>query len=347
MLRLFLVVYIWFEVKLEKELKNFILIFSFQVVFLVILGLMQWQKQSSVFDNYLFFGEQVYDSTTFNVARTTINGEQRIPAYATFRHPNIFGGYLSIFFIWALYFLTTQPYLTTNLVENNTVKKNWQHKFPINIKMGFIYLVLIMAFVGTITTFSQFAILAVLLGSIFYFVIKYFGKSGVFASLLVTFFVFISSFLLTHLTYLGDFGKSFLLNPSIYRRVNLEISAYQMIVQNPVWGVGLNNFTVNLSNYLPLSQVLTFNQPVHNTFLLIFAESGVFVLLAFFAILFLCFRSLLAQGFGFPVVLFINLLQIIILGSFDHYFYTIPQTQILFLLTVGLSLTYTYTNAKV
>ena len=52
-----------------------------------------------------------------------------------------------------------------------------------------------------------------------------------------------------------------------------------MIKDNFLFGVGLNNFTVFVDKYNYDSSDIRFSQPVHNIFLLIFSESGVFAFL--------------------------------------------------------------------
>ena len=123
-------------------------------------------------------------------------------------------------------------------------------------------------------------------------------------------------------------------------------SAYEMIQENIFFGVGLNNFTVVLPNFLPLSQILIFNQPVHNVFVLLFAEAGIFVFVLFIMLILFSIKTLLKQSYGVAAILFITILHFIILGSFDHYLLTIHQTQVMFWLTLGLSLAYTEIDEK-
>jgi O-antigen ligase len=98
-----------------------------------------------------------------------------------------------------------------------------------------------------------------------------------------------------------------------------------MIQKNPVFGIGVNNFFNNLT--VPKEQTdLSFVQPVHNIFLLVFSETGII-------------------GFCFFVYLFYKVLRkvfyrFIFLGFFDHYFLTIQQGQILLSIIFGTALSY-------
>ena len=124
---------------------------------------------------------------------------------------------------------------------------------------------------------------------------------------------------------------------SVTRRIELLGSAAAMVGNSPLTGVGLGQFTQALPSFGVPSGLSLFIQPVHNVFALIAAESGLFALLAFLALLFFAFRQTLRER---RWLLTISLLQIVFLGMFDHYFYTLPQGLLLFGLTLGLSFGY-------
>ena len=105
-------------------------------------------------------------------------------------------------------------------------------------------------------------------------------------------------------------------------RIELIQSAFKIIKENFWFGVGLNNFIPNLvkvSNTFLNSWEL---QPVHNIFLLVFSETGIFGLIAF-------------------ISLFINinlpLLAILLTGLNDHYWLTLQQNLLLFTYVVIIS----------
>ena len=292
---------------------------SLVVLLLGVLAISQWINQGAVFNNYLVFGEQPYDISTFNVARTNIFGLLKIPAYGTFRHPNTLAGFLAVSLFWM--------YSEMRLGKRNKL-------------MGLAF---IAGLVGIVLTFSQVAMAALFLSMVFFLAIKRLGKAGVLLSLFGTLAISLTALFLPTIT----LNQNLEGDPSFYRRSNLLKSAYQMAADNTPFGVGANNYTIALQDYLPLTQVLVFNQPVHNVFALILAESGIFALLAFLALLIFVGARLLGDSFGYSAVFFITLLQFFILGSFDHYLYTAHQTQILFWLTLGLALSYTDDDAQI
>ena len=114
-----------------------------------------------------------------------------------------------------------------------------------------------------------------------------------------------------------DFSQRF-----ITHRAELIQASFKTIKDNFWIGVGLNNFIPNLvkvSNTFVNSWEL---QPVHNIFLLIFSETGVFGLIAFLSIF---------------VNINLELLAILLTGLNDHYWLTLQQNLLLFTFVVVIS----------
>jgi hypothetical protein len=109
-----------------------------------------------------------------------------------------------------------------------------------------------------------------------------------------------------------------------------------MIENNFLFGVGFNNSTIFIDGYNYAGTDLRFSQPVHNIFLLLFSEGGVFSLIFFALLIRECARNFINSSY-FHIYL-ISFLQILLLGSFDHYFITIHQTLLLFWIVLGLGL---------
>ncbi len=318
-LRVFFVFFVISKISIKTEFSMITRVFAGSVIFLSFVAFLQWFLQSSVFSSYLFFGEQPYNMFSTNIALTNFFGELKIPPYSIFRHPNIFGGFLSVLLVWIFYRVFYE-------------------------KAGFFYK--LSFFVGTVALFltsSEVAMASLILGVLFVSLIRKFGKKGVLFSLSLTFLIFMLGLFLHFFPQLGIYSDY----PSIFRRANLQRSAYMMLDENALFGVGLNNFTVRVEDFLPATQVLRFIQPVHNIFVLVFSETGIFGLILFVSMLLYSLVNLLRQPFGIPAILFVSLLQFFILGSFDHYLFTVHQTQTLVWLTLGLSLTYTERDVEV
>lgn len=326
---------------IRANIINILKISLISIFLLSVLSLAQFYKQSSVFNNYLFFGEQPYSKAAAGIVKKTYPGGIpfggiKIPPYGTFRHPNIFGGYLSIFLIWFIAAVGLKQKLRLLL------GRKW---------IVFICLVLILGSAALFLTLSYLAWFSFAFGLLTLFIVNkkinliYFSICTVVLIMLLG--VFLPFF------YNMTKGFSFVnLNPSIYRRVYLIQTVYQSIRENFMYGVGFNSSSIVIGQAGFNLNGIRFIQPVHNVFLLILAESGIFAFVFFCSLLVLALlnfiqninkASLFPSNFissDWPdflqIIPGISLLQIIVLSSFDHYIITIQQTQLLFFLVIGL-----------
>lgn len=288
--------------------KKIVYFVSFSALFLCILGLFQWVGQGSVFDNYLIFGEQPYSASTKGIAIENVFGEGKVPVYGTFRHPNVFAGYLSLVLIWILWLLR---------------------------KSNILFLLILLILSTLFLTFSQIAWLATLVGLAYLVLFKKFNNR---INYLFIPFVLIILLLGLGLPYLQtELIESY---PSLYRRRNLGASSLKIIEEYKLFGTGPNTNTVLIEEHLPLTKDLRFVQPAHNIFVLIYAESGLFAL-TLFCLLFVLAIYKSHKNNQFIIA---SLCQILILGSFDHYLLTSNQGLLLLWLTLGLALTYNHVD---
>lgn len=304
-----LFIYTLLEINVEDNYFKILDVVSFSVFLLSLLGIAQFINQGSVFNNYLILGEQPYSAGVFGIAKENIFGRSIIPAYGLFRHPNAFGGYLSITLAWLFCFIKKRKFYLTTFV---------------------------LGLVSILFTFSYISWLALILAIVIHLVfsknptkiIKY-KKGAVFIVLII--FLFSLSIPL-----LNKFDLNIGGNKSITRRVDFTSASYRMIKDNFLFGVGLNNFTVFIDKYNYDSPDIRFSQSVHNIFLLVFSEAGVFGFILFVIFIGFSLRRLVNSSY-FHVFL-ISVLQIILLGSFDHYLFTMHQTLLLFWIVFGLGL---------
>lgn len=151
---------------------------------------------------------------------------------------------------------------------------------------------------------------------------------------LITSVMVLSPLILTRLFTLFNFDDL-----SLIRRQELVEGSFFMFLNQPFFGVGVNNFISYGASQL-ITGPTRFLQPVHNIFLLTLSETG---LLGFLGLILLA---------GFPVwqifkhklfdregkILLMVWVIIFSLGMFDHYFLTLPQGYRLLFLVWGLSL---------
>ena len=126
------------------------------------------------------------------------------------------------------------------------------------------------------------------------------------------------------------------LDPSFSSRYYLLSPTLKIVMDQPLLGVGLRQFIPNLATYLPASQISYATlQPVHHTFILIFAELGLLGVLIITKIFWAPLSRLVKDKKTRPYLL--NLFGIILLtGSLDHYWWTLPQNQLIIVLTLAL-----------
>lgn len=105
-------------------------------------------------------------------------------------------------------------------------------------------------------------------------------------------------------------------------RIELFKNSLNIIRHNPLFGMGLGNF-VRLSP-----------QPVHNVFLLAIAELGIPLFLIFCHLIILTFKHSLVLGHWSLVIV------IAITATMDHYWWTMPQMQLLFTLLLAFAVKY-------
>ena len=295
------------EIPVEDNFFKIVDLVSIPVFLISVLGIAQFINKGAVFNNYLIFGEQPYSAAVFGVPKEYLFGKVVVPSYGLFRHPNIFGGYLAITLVWLFSFLKR--------------KKSYLFVFFSGV-------------VALFFTFSYISWVVFAIGIIFH--LFYIGdpkniKQRKNITVCFVLIVFLISLSLPLLNFLRESD-----NLSVLRRINFTKASYRIIKDSFAFGVGLNNLTVFIDKYNFDSTDFRFLQPVHNVFLLIFTEAGVFAFLLFVGFVWTSLKRLLNSSY-FHVFL-ISVLQIILLSSFDHYTFTIHQTLLLFWIIFGLGL---------
>ncbi|MBN1162821.1 O-antigen ligase family protein [Patescibacteria group bacterium] len=315
--------YVRYEVSTKKFIKNIVCVSFVSIFLLSVLGVMQLIKQGSVFNNYLYFGEQPYNKQTRGITSEYFFGSEFIPPYGLFRHPNTFSGYLTIFIVWFLMFLVLE-------VEFSNKKSKLIFKLSLykNKYTGLYYLVLLLALVNLLITLSIVSYVCFILSLFLLFMSK--GKKfvGLVYLLIVVTLIFSLS--------LPVFRKSALLSKysSFYRRADLLVSNYRIIKDNALFGLGYGTSTSVIEDNKVIYTSVRFIQPVHNIFVLILSEAGVFSAGLFLCLIYLTLKACLRNNTLFLVPLF----TLVFIGCFDHYLITMHQTHLLFWITLGLSL---------
>lgn len=320
----FVFLYVFLELNTLRDFDLWLKLSALSVSFVSILGIVQFFVQGSVFSNYLVFGEQPYDASTRGILIETVFGRPLIGSYGLFRHPNAFAGFLCINLLMMLFALILK-------------------------KKRFLVVPILLGVLALIVTFSYITYVVLVLGAAAFIFIVFWQRAHIYSSvsgalnfwqklfksvrirkLIVTFvFLLLSYYALSF--YLLD--KTPL--TSVSRRGELLKASLVMFEDNFLFGVGLNNFTSHIDSYVSLFQGVRFTQPVHNIYVLLLTETGIFSLIFFVALLLYAVKKqTLSRVLS---AAFVPLLCVFVLGSFDHYFLTMHQTQLLFWLTLGLA----------
>ena len=286
------------------ELDKVIKALSAAVLFQSLLAIGQWLRQGSLF-GYWFFGEQPYNAASAGIDKIIwFDGSLKIPPLGTFPHPNVLAGFLVISLTLILYQLLKGPFLRSK------AGPYWITFYLSSTFLGLITLFL---------TFSLSAWLAFLLITVPSLLLLIYPKIKA---------LMISSGLILIVLSLS-LRFSFLAPESSFsRRSQLNKISWQMFLNHPLSGIGLNNFTVSMEKYGYVTATTRFLQPVHNIYLLILSETGLIGLAGFIYLLYKG-RTLFTDKVR-PCHL--ALLILFFLGLFDHWPFTLQQGLLLFLL---------------
>ncbi|MBN1778867.1 MAG: O-antigen ligase family protein [Candidatus Buchananbacteria bacterium] len=126
---------------------------------------------------------------------------------------------------------------------------------------------------------------------------------------------------------------------SIDLRLLYTRQALALIEQNPWQGVGLGNYTLGVFYNLDRQLPGYYYQPVHNLYLLVFAELGIFGILIFAALI------ILLLYFGLKkinrldwLICWLSLLAVLVISLFDHYFWSLEFGVMIFWLVIGMNI---------
>ncbi|MBI2031592.1 MAG: O-antigen ligase family protein [Candidatus Levybacteria bacterium] len=292
----------------KKRFKKILIIFSITLIFESLIAVFQFINQGSLGGLLYFLGERSFNGQTPGIANASLNGNLVLRPYATFSHPNVLSGFLLISMILILY----------NLITKN--------KFLLRM---FAFSLI----VGSISLFLSMSRVAILLWLVIVttFIFRTIGQKNKYGTLylLIVLAIFFGIFFTPLGSRFLDLSFS---DPVIKTRLDLIKNSVFLIIQNPIFGVGINNSISELS-LISMRDNIFYFQPVHNIFLLIALQVGLSGLLFFLWFIIRTYRNL---RFTIYDLRFTILSCILILGFFDHYFLTLQQGQLLFSFALGL-----------
>lgn len=290
-------------IRVLKETKEVVRFFILSLLGASILGFAQYLHSGSLGGIFYWLGERTFSLSTPAVAKFVICLEnfsclEYLRPYATFPHPNVFGGALAL----GILLLITLPTLYTR----------WQ-----KTTLGIIFCIVLLL-TGSRTAIAS---LVVILISVF------FNKKPS----LKAFFLSLGALLLFFVAL--PFQTSLLQEESLMVRQQLISSAIAIIKTKPIFGVGLGNFLTALPSSLQ-SREIYFLQPVHNIYVLFVTETGSIGVLLM-GIFVVTFRQKIWTVFTSPY--FSPTALLLLIGILDHYPLTLHQGQLLLFFSVFLT----------
>lgn len=298
---------------------KFINFFLYLSTFQAILTIFQFFFQRPL--GMFRLGEQILSSTTPGFAKIIVSGETLVRGYGTFPHPNVLGAFFVISIL-----LSTWKLLTIH--KNSSV---------------YIYsVILFINITGLFATFSRSAFYTSILGLLVLFTVSAYKKFKN-SSINRTLIVILTSFAMCFVLF-----KPFLLSrasindQAVHERKEYNHIGMNMLKNNLLVGVGVGNSVLHMQQYSQSLLQPWQKQPIHNYFLLSAVELGIPGALFLVAIFFQHFKYVFAKAIKAKKLLTIYplltaiLISFFLLMLFDHYFYTLNQTQLLLWGTLGI-----------
>lgn len=285
-----------------------------------LLGVYQFLCQSSLVSKYL--GLAPHDANVAGTAVIEAASGRWLRAYGGMDHPNIFGGVLAIALIIVAYLLAKKKMIRT-LSEA--------------VESILLFIFYFVALFALFFTFSRTAWLAYILGFFSLLVVFIVKKDrwilGRFIALIFfsAVMVFIVAFPYKDLLAVRVEAGTRLEQKSLDERIEYLNEAKGLIKENGLIGVGIGNYTLALERQDTVKKNSWDYQPVHNVFLLLWAEGGILSLIFFCVFLFLLFIKNRREDFSAAV-----LLALIVLMLFDHWLFSLPFGVIFLFLALGL-----------
>lgn len=258
------------------------LLYSFLsgVLIQAILGISQFLNQRAVACKYL--GLASHEPSVLGTSVVEASSGRWLRAYGGFDHPNIFGGVLALALIMAAYLLVKKKVIRSASEMSESI---------------FLFIFYFIALLALFFSFSRAAWLALIIGFVYLLIALILKKDywtlGRFMVLVLfsALMIFIVAFPYRDLLRARVDASSRLEFKSWHDRQSYLVEAEGLIKNNWLLGVGPGNYVTALERQDNYKKAVWDYQPVHNVFLLLWAESGVFSVVAFVAFLWLLKRD--------------------------------------------------------
>ncbi len=284
------------------------------------LGIYQFLSQKSFSFKYL--GIAAHDPQISGTSVVETLSGRWLRAYGGMDHPNILGGILVIALILSAYLLAKKKIIRTR----NEI-----------FELIFLFIVYFFSLFALFFTFSRAAWLALFIGFIILLIslIKERDKFIIGRYIALLFF----SLILIGITaspYQDLLKTRLLVQSRLEQKSITERNAYiseagVVIKNNFLFGTGIGNYVSSLKNNDAIKKSAWQYQPVHNSFLLIFAEGGIFSFLFFAGFLLVLPRGNFREKYSWAIWG-----ALIVLLLLDHWLLSLPFGILFLFLSLGL-----------
>jgi len=279
----------------------------YSILFFGTIGVLQIIKGSTIGSLFYFLGERKFNTLTPGISLLNLFNLSILKPYSTFSHPNSLAGYVLLIFIFIFSW-------DTSLFKNRLLK----------VATTIMIITLLMF------SFSKTAIITLLIILFIYF-FKLVNNINITKLLSLSIIIFS---LLSPLISVSLLKKEIYYPVSFSERLFLSDISGQMLKNSPLFGIGLNNFIYTMPTLKILKLPFWLLQPVHNIFLLITVEAGLFGIGILLIVLFKYIDYLFKNNKKSFIYI---LLAILLTGFFDHYWFTLQQNILLIFFFLGLS----------
>ncbi|MEA1926079.1 MAG: O-antigen ligase family protein [Patescibacteria group bacterium] len=310
-------------------LSSAVCVVFFSGIFQSIITLFQFSVQHSL--NLKLLGESVIAPNILGVAKFEFASQKFIRAYGTFPHPNILGFFLLLSLACGIWIIIRYWH-----------KKNYLSKVTLVLGSLFIIAGILLSYSRSIIL-SSFILLSIILtahrkkiASTYRFYCSKLKINPMFQGVVALIAVFATLFIAFNLLVPRLCIRECAGDTSISLRMIYNEFACAIIANHPFAGIGPGNFVPYLKDKFPQNFDPWEFQPSHNMYLLITAETGLLGLVAFLIVI---ASTILRSRIKFNNIIknpFTIIFFLILLISFvDHYFWTLPQGQMLFWLSLA------------
>ncbi|HKK53907.1 MAG TPA: O-antigen ligase family protein [Patescibacteria group bacterium] len=313
---------IWVLITVKYNKLNLLLWFLAGSLFQGFLGIFQFISQTSFSNKYLGMASH----GAFNLGQAVIEtaSGRWLRAYGSLDHPNIFGALMAISLLVSLYLL---------LAQNKKIINYKKLRFSL-----YFWISSLVSFMALFLSFSRLAIGAGFIGTLIIVLYYLFYKKNYRQVIKVSLTLVLLSVILISIYSQLFFSRLDTSNrleaKSINERQEQIVEAKTIIKDNLYFGVGVGNYSLVLKDYYPDKDIYEL-QPVHNSFLLLMAEIGIFGFMAFLVF----FIYLFVIAYSRKQVLYISLwLVLLIIMLAEHWLISLHFGWLLMALISGLIL---------